>query len=148
MSNSHSEDRARWMIVVFRRHSCQFGEEKDESARDDDHDWGGEEDGASWKPSDRAIIRTKLFIAWYNDEKERERASERREMESRMTEEKTSSRNHWVFPLESQKGAKVLRRQLTTAEITKARRRKKGKRINSFVFFVAYSSQLPMIHRN
>lgn len=79
MSKSHSEDRARWMIVVFRRHSCQFGEEIDESARDDDdHDWRGEEDGASWKPSkrerrgNRVIIRTKLFIAWYNDEKEGE----------------------------------------------------------------------------
>jgi len=37
----------------------------------------------------------------------------------REREEKTSSRNHWVFPLESKKTAKVLSRQLTKAAITK-----------------------------
>lgn len=61
-------------------------------------------------------------------------------------EEKTSSRNRRVFPLESKKRAKVLSRQLAKAAITKTRERKK--KINSFCLFTARSSRLTMMHRN
>jgi len=110
-------------VPVRRREKREWGENK--STRVDD-DWGsiGEEEAKKKGERERSLEQSSSLRDTMMREKRRggETEGER--------EEKTSSRNHWGFLLESKKRAKVLSRQLTQSGDNKAGQRRK--RINSF----------------